>query len=64
MRAETGEGARAARAAGVLDRVGTAARERALAKSWVGMGLVLGRAVSWGAGPRCQRGGGERAPQK
>ena len=29
-------------------RAGTAVRERALAKNWAGMVLVLGRAARWG----------------
>ena len=44
VRAERGPRALGRRAA----RAGTAARERALAKNWAGMVLVLGRAARWG----------------
>jgi len=52
VRAERGEESWAAsagpRGCAIGPRAGMAARERALAKNWAGMVLVLGRAARWG----------------
>ena len=52
VRAERGEESWAAcagpRGCASGPQAGTAARERALAKNWAGMVLVLGRAARWG----------------